>query len=71
MEHCLETQLAPPGETVQLMPPLIFEADFWFIFNRKVLFMKSVTNFGIGIKRVGWSRFGSGALGGDQTGPTR
>ena len=71
MEHWLETQLAPPGETVQLMPPLIFEACFWFVFNRKVLFMKSVINFGIGIKRVGWSRFGSGALGGDQTGSAR
>ena len=55
----METQLAPPGETVQPMPPLIFEADFWFVFNRKVLFMKSVINFGIGTKRVGWSRFGS------------
>ena len=71
MEHWLKTQLAPTGETVQLMPPLIFEADVWFIFNRKVLFIKSVTNFGIDIKRVGWSRFGSGALGGDQTGPAR
>ena len=67
----MKTQLAPTGETVQLMPPLIFEADFWFIFNRKVLFMKSVINFGIGIKMVGWSRFVSGALGGDQTGSAR
>ena len=67
----MKTQLAPTGETVQLMPPLIFEANFWFIFNKKVLFMKSVINFGIGIKRVGWSRFGSRALGGDQTGPAR
>jgi len=67
----LETQLAPPGETVQLMPPLIFESKFLVYFQQKVLFMKSVINFGIGMKRVGWSRFGSGALGGDQTGPAR
>ena len=48
-----------PEEAVQTLSQLIFEADFWFIFNRRVLLMKSVMNFDIGAKKVGWSRLGS------------
>ena len=55
-------------ETVQTLSQLIFEADFLFIFNRRALLMKHVMNFDIDTKMVGWSRLGSRALGGDQTG---
>ena len=71
MEHWVETQLAPHGETVLPMPQQILEADSWLIFNRTIFCMGSVMNSGIGIKRVGGSRFGSGARGGDPTGATR
>ena len=71
VEHWMETQLAQSGKTVLLMPQQILEADSWLIFNRTIFCMGSVMNPGIGIKRVGGSRFGSGAHGGDPTGAAR
>jgi len=71
VEHWMETQLAQSGKTVLLMPQPILESKFWFIFNRRALCMESVMNFCIGTKRVGCSRFGSGALVEDTTGTNR
>ena len=71
VEHWVETQLAPSGKTVLLMPQSILEAVFYFSFNKMELCMKSVLSSGIGTKRVGGSRFGSGAHGGDPTGAAR
>jgi len=47
VEHWVETQLEPAVETALLMPQPTFEADFWFVVNRKVLCIKSVMRFGI------------------------
>ena len=71
VEHWVETQLAPSGKTVLLMPQQILEADSWLIFNRTIFCMGSVMNPGIGTKRVGGSRFGSEAKDGDPAGTAK